>query len=133
MSFTENTVVTAPLVFVGYGISARDSIQYDDYGGMDVKGKIVVAMRYSPGGSGENRFTRYLPLMEKAYAARDHGAMGIVLLSGIPGGEGADLMPFKYPVTKSVGIAVAALRWADMDTLLRGMGKNLKEIGRRID
>jgi hypothetical protein len=33
--------VSAPLVFVGYGISAPE-MQYDDYKGIDVKGKIVV-------------------------------------------------------------------------------------------
>ena len=35
----------APLVFVGYGITAPE-YKYDDYDGIDVTGKIVVAFRY---------------------------------------------------------------------------------------
>jgi len=134
IAFTENTSVTGPLVFVGYGITTKDdSVQYDDYAGLDVKGKIVAAMRYSPAGPGDNRFTRYHSLMEKAYIARDHGAVGILFLSAAPGQEGADLIPFKYPVTKSAGIASAAVRWMDMDTLLQAAGKDLKEIQQRIN
>ncbi|MBI3365540.1 MAG: M28 family peptidase, partial [Ignavibacteriae bacterium] len=41
--------------------------------------------------------------------------------------------PFKYPVTKSAGIAVAALRWIDMDSLLQIVGKSLTEIQQRIN
>ncbi len=38
-----------PLVFVGYGISAEeDSFRYDDYAGLDVRGKVVIAMRKEP-------------------------------------------------------------------------------------
>lgn len=37
----------APLVFVGYGISAK-KLEYDEYDGLDVKGKIVVIVRKEP-------------------------------------------------------------------------------------
>ncbi|MDZ7263220.1 MAG: hypothetical protein ONB16_01455, partial [candidate division KSB1 bacterium] len=37
-----NRKVTAPLAFVGYSISAPE-YQYDDYQGIDVRGKIVMA------------------------------------------------------------------------------------------
>jgi hypothetical protein len=39
--------VNASLVFVGYGISAPEA-GYDDYAGLDVKGKIVVIVRGAP-------------------------------------------------------------------------------------
>jgi hypothetical protein len=39
--------ITAPVVFVGYGISAPD-LKYDDYKGLDVKDKIVVVLRKTP-------------------------------------------------------------------------------------
>ena len=48
LAFSADTVLTAPLVFAGYGISAADSLRYDDYSGMNVRGKVVVVMRYSP-------------------------------------------------------------------------------------
>ncbi|HUK40044.1 MAG TPA: hypothetical protein VLX11_03340, partial [Candidatus Acidoferrales bacterium] len=37
----------ASVVFVGYGISVKD-YAYDDYAGVDAKGKIVIALRYEP-------------------------------------------------------------------------------------
>lgn len=38
-----------PLVFVGYGITADDKkLQYDDYEGVDVRGKVVIAIRKEP-------------------------------------------------------------------------------------
>ncbi|MCG8586582.1 MAG: hypothetical protein MI757_17910, partial [Pirellulales bacterium] len=36
-----------PLVFVGYGITDKDQ-GYDDYAGIDVKGKAVVMLRHEP-------------------------------------------------------------------------------------
>ena len=39
--------VAAGLVFVGYGISAPDK-KYDDYAGVDVKGKVVIVLRRMP-------------------------------------------------------------------------------------
>src|SRR5262249_32171787 len=39
--------VTAPVVFVGYGATAKAS-GYDDYKGIDVTGKIVIMLRRTP-------------------------------------------------------------------------------------
>ena len=43
----------APAVFVGYGISAPD-LGYDDYAGIDVKGKVLLALRHAPDYGGRN-------------------------------------------------------------------------------
>src|SRR6266850_6593972 len=39
--------VSAEVVFAGYGITAKD-YGYDDYDGIDAKGKIVLVLRYEP-------------------------------------------------------------------------------------
>ncbi len=39
--------IDMPVVFAGYGISARDEA-YDDYAGIDVKGKAVIVLRHEP-------------------------------------------------------------------------------------
>src|ERR1051326_3664550 len=44
-SFSDSLAVNAPLVFVGYGITAPES-HYDDYHGIDAKGKIVLILRH---------------------------------------------------------------------------------------
>lgn len=78
ISVTESKLdVSAPLVFVGYGL---ENAQYglDDYKGLDVKGKIVVLLSGFPSG---------LPSEEAAHigatkgeAAAAHGAIGIITL-----------------------------------------------------
>ena len=45
--FTGSGQVTAPVVFVGYGISRPES-GYDDYEGVDVQGKIVLCLKPNP-------------------------------------------------------------------------------------
>ena len=69
------TDLTAPLVFVSYGI-ADQSLGIDDYRGLDVRGKIVVALRGYPRGM-PSEIGAHLNSV-KAEAAQAHGAIGIV-------------------------------------------------------
>jgi hypothetical protein len=88
-----------PLVFVGYGITAPEA-GYDDYAGLDVKGKVVVAMRFAPGErmaegtpdaappAGTKRIPAlYQELRFKAMNAREHGAAALIVITG-PRSEG---------------------------------------------
>ena len=74
-----------PLVFAGYGISAP-ALNYDDYEGVDVRGKAVLVFMHEPQENDENSafdgrsFTQHASLMQKAMVAREHGA-GVVLLA----------------------------------------------------
>jgi hypothetical protein len=45
---TADRAVAGDLVFAGYGIVAPE-YEYDDYAGLDVRGKIVVVLRHEPG------------------------------------------------------------------------------------
>jgi aminopeptidase YwaD len=78
--------VEAPMVFAGYGITSSDH-RYDDYAGLDVKGKIVVVLRNEPQDQdeksvfeGRNR-TRHSNIDTKATNAKLHGAVGMILLN----------------------------------------------------
>ncbi|MDB5111398.1 MAG: peptidase [Mucilaginibacter sp.] len=82
-SFSPNPVkakvnVSAPLVFAGYGAS-EPKLGYDDYAGLDVKGKIVVIISGSPGifSSSVAAHTRNAAAILKA--ASDHGAIGVIV------------------------------------------------------
>jgi Zn-dependent M28 family amino/carboxypeptidase len=88
------------LVFVGYGITAPE-VDYDDYAGIDVKGKVVVAMRWAPGqhlqekGTGGPAGKRPVPplyqeLRFKALNARAHGAAALVVFNGVRSEGGAE-------------------------------------------
>jgi len=78
--------VEAEAVFAGYGITAKD-YGYDDYAGIDAKGKIVVVLRYEPPPKNSQSpfrkspdFSTYATLRTKANNARDHGAVGMILV-----------------------------------------------------
>ena len=56
MRFSLEQAFHGPAVFVGYGVTAPE-VGYDDYDGIDVKGKVVIAMRYEPTNShGQSAF-----------------------------------------------------------------------------
>lgn len=67
--------VTAPLVFVGYGMVDK-RLGLDDYAGLDVRGKIVVLLRGFP----ENLPSEPAAYVvsAKAEVAQAHGAIGLI-------------------------------------------------------
>jgi hypothetical protein len=67
--------VTAQAVFVGYGLDAPE-IGVHDYDGVDVRGKIAVALWGFPKGA-PSEVAAHL-LNEKAKMAREHGAIGLL-------------------------------------------------------
>ena len=67
--------VSAPLVFVGYGIE-DPLLKLNDYRGLDVKGKIVVALRGFPKGMPSEEGAHLAAMKSKA--AESHGAIGFV-------------------------------------------------------
>lgn len=87
LSFSHNASVTGEVVFAGYGLKVPESEEfgYDSYFGLDVKDKIVVVLRYSPedvDGDLRAELSRYSGLRYKALQAREHGAIGILVVSG---------------------------------------------------
>ena len=96
-TFSGKNDVNAGLVFVGYGISAP-KLKYDDYEGIDVKGKIVVALRNSPDyDKPRSDFDKFASMRYKATTARDKGAAGIIFVNGFWPIDSADgLVKFKF-------------------------------------
>lgn len=95
--FSGEAKIKSELVFAGYGISAP-KLNYDDYDGMDVKGKVVLVMRYHPEhDSSKSEFDRYATYRQKAAAARDKGASGIIFVNGfLPENDKDQLMELRY-------------------------------------
>jgi Zn-dependent M28 family amino/carboxypeptidase len=74
-------VDAAPVVYVGYGITAAE-LSHDDYAGVDARGKIVVAFAGTPDGDNPHgQFARFEDLRFKAAAAREHGAAALLIIS----------------------------------------------------
>lgn len=69
--------VSAPMVFVGYGLSAPERGR-DDYKGLDVRGKIVVALAGAPASYQTEERAYYGNRDTKRATAMAHGAIGIL-------------------------------------------------------
>ena len=78
--------VTAEVVYVGYGVSAPE-LNYDDYSGIDVKGKIVLVNRDVPYTDPKNpeykKWVAYCYHQYKLENAVKHGAAGFLYIDGI--------------------------------------------------
>jgi len=71
--------VRGPVVFVGYGMTDA-AMGYDDYQGVDVRGKIVVVLFGSPKGM-DSEIGAHLAHEQLRFAA-EHGAAAILVLPG---------------------------------------------------
>ncbi|MET0271701.1 MAG: M28 family metallopeptidase [Phenylobacterium sp.] len=100
------TRVSAPLVFVGFGIVAPEHGR-DDYKGLDVKGKIVVAMDGAPRAFQTEERAYYRSTRNKRGWAAQHGAVGFVSLN-TPGDE--KLYPFANSVKR---VKAWSMTWRD--------------------
>jgi hypothetical protein len=79
--------VDTELAFVGYGISAEEELNFDEYDGIDVEGKVVIMIRREPQQDmSESVFdgkdlTKWSYIATKAKAARRAGAVAILLVN----------------------------------------------------
>ena len=76
----------APLVFAGWGLDLPER-GFDDYRGLDVRGKIVVVLNGTPDGTASDVASHLNA--EKAHMAAERGAVGMILLR--TNGEAANL------------------------------------------
>lgn len=120
--------VTAEVVYVGYGITAPE-LGYDDYMGVDVKGKIVLLepeVPVSPREGALDQFRKWRPYSFHQYKLRNaasHGAKGMIYNYGpIANPNNAYVEGFVY---HHVGAAVVA-------DVFAGTGRVHKETVDRI-
>ena len=112
--------VKAPLAFVGFGITAPEQ-GYDDYKGVNVKGKIVVALQGAPSFQVAVK-AHYSAGWLKRLNAVKHGAVGIVLIWG-PKYEAMFPFPrFAEELQKPV------LRWVDAQGQLNDYFPELRAV-----
>ncbi len=98
--------VEAPVVFVGYGITAPE-LHHDDYAGIDAKGKIVALIYGAPPQFDSSMRAHYSSGITKREIAVAHGAVGYVTMND-PNLE--RLYSFQHRVNDS---AAPDLYWLD--------------------
>jgi hypothetical protein len=81
----QTSAVEAPVVFVGFGVSAPQQ-NYDDYKAMDVNGKIVALTFGAPAFETSMR-AYYSSIVTKAKNAVAHGAVGMIVVDDPLGEE----------------------------------------------
>ncbi|MBV8208277.1 MAG: M28 family peptidase [Acidobacteria bacterium] len=106
--FSEQSEVAAPVVFAGYGVVDR-ARNYDDYAGLDVKGKIVALLPGAPSNFPSAERADRASGIEKGRSAARNGAVGIISLR-TPVSE--QMLPWSR---SAIGAELPALRWLNRD------------------
>ena len=87
----QSRTIDAPLVFVGHGVS-DPKLGIDDYAGLDVSGKIVVAMEGAPAGL-DTEVSAHLNSYKSIIAAQK-GAVGLIEIAGTGTRPGFNLLSY---------------------------------------
>lgn len=140
-NFSATSKVSCPVVFAGYGITAKE-LNYDDYAGIDVKDKCVLVLRYEPQEFDEKSvfagkaYTEHAQLPSKAFNARNHGARAVILVNNMVNrsGETDKLEPFgKTSGPANAGIPFLQIKAEIADRWIKSAGKDLATIVQGID
>jgi len=123
--------LSGDLVFAGYGITHKQ-LNYDDYAGLKVKGKIVVIIRGAPKSFPSSDASHAMDLITAEKNAAAHGAKGVIVAIGDstarailanPGTRGV------YSVMDEKGNAVVSRSYFSGITLSGGVGfKTFKQL-----
>lgn len=140
-------VENSGIAFVGYGISASD-LNYDDYKGIDVKGKIVVMIRREPQQENPDSVfdgtdvSKHSYISTKVAAARAAGATGIIMVNDRVSAPDAEKDVLEDPSRFTPRLPMAQITRKTFDKilkkapLLQANGKkfsSLSDIEKQID
>src|ERR1039457_249511 len=88
LNLSSDGKVSGEVVFAGYGITAPE-YNYDDYAGLDAKGKIVLVLRHEPQEFDDKSvfegksYTAHSQIFAKATNAKMHGAKAILFVNDL--------------------------------------------------
>ena len=139
-AFSETGEARGDLFFAGYGISLPENAgyEYDSYAGHDLRDQVVVVLRYFPDDVEDEAraiLNRHADFRSKASAARDRGAVGMVVITG-PESEGAgEFAPDGFDISApgSQGILAVSIDGTAGDRLFAGSGITLSEVQQALD
>lgn len=136
-SFSNNGVVEGEVAFVGYGLSETGESGYNSYADIDVKDKIVIALRYVPEGvSNERRqqLIRFAGIRYKAIQARENGAKAFLTVAGPNSPNSGKVIPITFDNRSAdCGIVAASISDTIANIILATVGKDLNEVQSGLD
>ena len=133
LGFSSSDSFSGGIVFVGYGISDT-SKKYDDYAGINVKGKAVMVLRNAPPSDSTRDFGMLAALRYKASKARELGAKALIVVTGPEDSDNDDLMKLSYDnASGGAGILAVNITRKTADEFLKVSGKTLKTLQQEIN
>ena len=132
LALTSNTVLKAPVAYCGYGfMSSNDSLQWNDFKDVDIKGKWVLMLRGYP--ESNPAAAAYADLGSdrmKVLNARENGAAGVLLVSGEKW-DPSDNLDKPARGEGRAGIPVLQIKSSVADSILKTSGTTVKEAEER--
>ncbi len=126
LALSSSGEVEGEIIFVGYGISAPEK-NYDDYANIEVRGKIVLALRGMP--ANDSKFAQEATFPTKLRVAREKGAKALVIVSGPLSPFEDEPVPFwNEPAMRDAGILGVTVKRAFAEALFY-----LEAVQRQID
>lgn len=146
LGFSSSGSFSAPIAFVGYGIEAAP-LNYRDFEGIDLKGKVALMLRYEPQERDEQspfdgkRPSRWSAMRYKAMQARERGAVAVVFVTGPLQDEAKDKLPAlaNDGPESPAGIPIiqvktsTAQKWLDLAQFQKDVDADLKPRSRVLD
>jgi Zn-dependent M28 family amino/carboxypeptidase len=141
LHFSPAAKLQTAVVFAGYGITAPNQ-NYDDYAGLDVKGKIVLVLRHEPQEFDEKsvfagkNLTEHSKLTAKATNAKMHGAAAVILINDGAHHSGDPDELEKFGASEGpadAGIPFVHVKQEQVQGWFKEAGKSLEEIQAGID
>lgn len=135
-SFSENTEVSAQVVFVGYGLEIEsDKLNWNDYHNINVKNKWVLVLKGDPeSASDDSDFINYSNDRQKILSARDHEAAGVIFTSGPEFDSDDKLVSLYYDKThSSAGLPVLNVKRSVADKILEPSSRTVDELEKEIN
>jgi hypothetical protein len=129
----------ADLVFAGFGITSKDAPKYDDYAGLDAKGKIVVVVRRTPQADDEKGLfgvnNPLASLVSKVQNALDHGAVGVIFVSDAATAGDSDklMLPEQSAGAQMPAGPVVHAKRDVIDALLKDANTNLADWEKQVN
>ena len=139
LAFSANGGVEGEVVFTGYGLSKPGElgVGYNSYGGLDVKDKIVMVLRYVPEDISIDRrqeLNRYAGLRYKALIARNNGAKALLVVTGPNSPNPGLLAKLSFDSSMAgAGIPVISISGKVGNSLVQFYGKSLKQLQSSLD
>jgi aminopeptidase YwaD len=133
-AFSSNKELKSEVVFTGYGFNiSGDSLKWNDYNGIDVKGKWVLILRGDP--ETDNPKSKFIPFSadrDKALVAKDMGAAGVLMVSGV-GYDSQDTFDPLGTEGYSVDLPVLRIKREIADIILSGSKNTIAALEKKLN